>query len=248
MVRCPECGLPLQSLDLPCPVCLAAEEAPDAFLAHTYSKTLHNRQALRGRYGGLIQDVNAWLAEQPGLIDAWLTFHRGFGGEVTAITVTCAASGQPTTQALSLHRLPLTQGAVARRSRDLGTALNEWGHEHPDLAPVRQTVLQTAGVDLDCWVTASGPYVPALAPSARDHRPLWLRAVESTLRAVPYLLFCAALMSIVAVLGAIGGGDLWKVPTIIASLLLGATYGSAILVRRIGARNARGWLSTRGGG
>jgi hypothetical protein len=236
---CPGCGLVLQTLDLPCPACSdeSVEVPVDAWTVHEYSQTFRARHLVRPRPSKLVREMNTWLAAQPGVVDATLQLHPGFGGEISAATLTCIASSRPTPEVLSVHRIPLSRGAVAWSSSDLGLALNEWADHHPDLIRVRHGVRAQFGVEIDCWLVASGPY--ALDPGVCDPgRPssLWSQSLLTLLRVTPWFLLCAAFLAVVAVVGAVVGNGAWAVPTMIAATLFGLSTGSLLLSSWVSGR------------
>ncbi len=237
MVICPSCGLLLQTLDLPCPGCSDPVEGLPPGVAstlHEYSKTFTARHLVRPNVDRTLDEINAWLATQPGLRDAWPTVHRGYGAEVRAVTMTCLASSEPVAETMSLHRIAMARGSVAWGSKDLGLALNEWAEQHPDLLRVRHGVRSHAGIDMECWVVASGPYRPAyIAPVVGS---VWQRGLLTVLRVAPILFACSALLSLVAVAGALAGNGYWALPTVVSILLLAASIGSAMGARSLASR------------
>lgn len=196
---CPECGLVLQTLDLPCPACGPefGEPQADCWTLHEYSKTFKTRHLYRPALDGFVSELNAWLESQPGLVSVIPLIHRDRHGVVSGVTLTCKASSRPVDGVFRLHRM-LLAGTLGIRRRELGTVLNEWGDKHPDLVRVGHQVLSSAGVPLECWLLSFGSRSsPSAADGAQAGGPVRFPLAFRTLVALLFFMF--VLLAIAAV-------------------------------------------------
>ena len=160
VVSCPHCGLVLQTLDLPCPVCSQSSPVDENdWTLHEYSKTFETRHLFRPKTDAFAAELNAWLAEQPGLVRVAPIIHFDSHGVVRGATLTCTASSRPALESFRLFRLPLRR-FIGRPRKDIGKDLNRWADEHPDLTRVGHQVMKSYGVPVECWVLARGPLLP----------------------------------------------------------------------------------------
>lgn len=196
---CPDCGLVLQTLDLPCPVCGPdrQELAAHSWTLHEFSKTFRTRHLIRPVLDHFVSELNRWMANEPGLASVSPLVHRDRHGVVSGVTLTCKASSEPVDGVFRLHRL-LLAGALGLHRRELGVVLNEWNDSHPDLTRVGHQVLSSAGVPLECWLLSFGPRSSSSAeadgtPRSPVRFPLAFRSV------VAVLFFLFVLLSVAAV-------------------------------------------------
>ena len=155
---CPECGLILQTLDLPCPVCapIPTDAPPDSWTLHEFSKTFKTRHLYRPVPDQFIVELNHWMTSEPGLCHVTPLIHRDRHGAVSGMTLTCTASSRRVDGVFQVHRM-LLASALGLHRRELGVVLNEWSDAHPDLTRVSHQVLSSAGVPLECWLLSFGP-------------------------------------------------------------------------------------------
>jgi hypothetical protein len=166
MERCADCGAPLQTVDLPCPVCEEPGGVPLA--AHRYSRTFRCGWAFRPNIAGFVYDVNQWLYEQRGVHDVQPLLHRSVDG-VSGVTLDCDASELDAPYVFHLDHVPLiNRSIVATGRRDPGEALNAWREAHPASTAVWTNVGGGGGSGLpaDCWLLAVTPRAEASAPIA----------------------------------------------------------------------------------
>ena len=224
MITCPHCGLVLQTLDLPCPACVDPSPNPDfdPWTLHEFSQSFRTRHLVRPRTDAFVAELNAWLANQPGLVHVAPIIHRDHHGTVSGATLTCVASSRPATETFRFFRLPLLHHPWGVRRKDLGEVLNWWTDEYPDYTRASHQVISSSGVPIECWLLSKGPPafdgMTAAAPSARVSRPplgdAW--TVFSLLAVLPILI---------TISGAIGvaiNAPTWVALTIIPGSLLGA--------------------------
>ncbi len=162
MVSCPDCRLVLQTLDLPCPVCLPTAEPieADAWLLHEYSKSFSARHGSRTHTDRFVEGLNAWLAVQPGLLQVTPSIDFDHGGVVRGATFTCLASSRPVAHGFRLYRLGTRRKLIGTRPFDVGCGLNAWSDAHPDQTRVWHQVLRCDGTPVECWLLAMGLPVP----------------------------------------------------------------------------------------
>ena len=232
-VLCPECGLILQTLDLPCPACVGQplHDEVDGWTLHEYSKTFHNRRRYTPDPDALIAELNYWMATQPGLVGVAPLIHRDRQGAVKGVTLTCTASSRPAVLVFRFHRIKLA-GSLGFKRQDLGAALNDWHDKNPTFERVHHIVLTSAGVPMECWVLSAGRRSevetgndPGQAPPVRLSRAVRLPAAA--------LLWMVALGVVGAPLQAsLGTVGSWL--SVFAASLLTATVW--VLVERRAAR------------
>lgn len=159
MAACPDCGLILQTLDLPCPVCAQAPDAPvvDGWTLHEFSKSFRAHYLIRPKTDKFLDGLNQWLAREPGLVNVIPRVHRSRRGDLKGATLTCIASAEPQDHCFRIFRIPMLKGHLGVRSRDLGEVLNEWAETHPALKRMNDQVWAPFGVPTECWLTAVGP-------------------------------------------------------------------------------------------
>jgi len=170
--RCPDCGSPLQTLDLPCPLCAFHDETSKD-LHHTFSKTFEIRTAYRYRPEELVQKVNAFLWEQHTLDRLSTTFHRDRQGLVGGMTLTCVAGPEPVPVAFQFERIRLVTGdLLARKRQDVGVALNDWAEKNPSFRLANTWVISIHGRSVEVWVLyATRRQTPIQTLSANEPSP-----------------------------------------------------------------------------
>ena len=94
VLHCPDCGSPIQTLDLPCPVCMLYV-VPDTRRPHKYSKTFEQRTAYRYRPDDFVASINVWLCEQRTLERLGADILLDRQGLVRGVTLHCTALGAP---------------------------------------------------------------------------------------------------------------------------------------------------------
>ena len=157
VLHCPDCGSPIQTLDLPCPVCLAQESADE--LKHAFSKTFENRTAYSYRPNEFITKLNLWLIEQRTLERLGTTIHLDRQGLVRGVTLHCTAGSGPAPAAFQFDRIPLTKGTLfPRKHQDLGQALNAWSDAHPHFQRLNSWVMSMNGRPVETWVLFAMPW------------------------------------------------------------------------------------------
>jgi hypothetical protein len=223
VVSCPDCGLVLQTLDLPCPACSAPRLEFDEtdWTLHEYSKTFQTRHLVRPKTDAFVAQLNLWLAEQPGLVHVAPIIHFDNHGVARGATLTCTASSRPALETFQFFRLPLHR-FFGRPRKDIGSDLNRWADRHPDLTRVSHQVTKSYGVPVECWVLARGPAVPvpqALVPP-QEVKKGDIR-VATTGRVVVSILVFLALVATFMVIGAVTGTLVWTGPVTLVGALLG---------------------------
>jgi hypothetical protein len=150
--RCPECGSPLQTLDLPCPVCaFHGETSKD--LQHTFSKTFEIRTAYRYKPEELVEKVNTFLWLQHTVDRLSTTIHRDRQGLVKGMTLTCVAGSEPASTAFQFARIRLVTGDfLPRKRQDVGVALNDWMESHPSFRLANTWTISMNGRPVEVWV------------------------------------------------------------------------------------------------
>jgi hypothetical protein len=161
VLSCPECGLVLQTLDLPCPVCAQVDTSPlhdaDLQTLHRFAKSFRTRHWLAPRPDGLIEKLNAWLSAEPGLVHVHPQLHRDHHDVVSGATVDCYASSLDPGYAFRFDRINLLQGKLGMGSRDAGAMLNDWAEHHPQRTQLGHTVFARNGRPTECWLVSRGP-------------------------------------------------------------------------------------------
>src|SRR2546429_2129557 len=92
---CPDCGMLLQTLDLPCPRCSGREQWSEP-ATHRYSKTFHYKWRPYGyQPERVVEELNGWLETQPGLQQLTMSIHVAPGPVIRGVTLNCTASDEP---------------------------------------------------------------------------------------------------------------------------------------------------------
>lgn len=152
MERCPDCGSPLQTLDLPCPVCTFHDETGQD-LHHTFSKTFEIRTAYSYKPDELVHMVNAFLWQQHTLERLSANIHLDRQGLVRGMTVHCVAGPEPVPAAFQFARIRCVTGDLLPRKRqDVGVTLNNWAESHPSYRRVNNWVISMHGRAVEVWV------------------------------------------------------------------------------------------------
>jgi hypothetical protein len=166
VLRCPQCGSLLQTLDLPCPVCVAEVAPPPDDLKHTFSKTFQNRTAYQYRPDAFVTTLNRWLMEQRTLERLGVNIHLDRQALVRGVTLDCTSGSEPATAAFQFARIPSAKGIVfARNHQDLGQALNAWVEMHPHFRRLNNWVMSMNGRPVETWLLYAMPRVVADAES-----------------------------------------------------------------------------------
>jgi hypothetical protein len=170
--RCADCGSPLQTLDLPCPVCVAAQEEART-LRHRFSKTFEIRTAYSYKPDELLHNVNSFLWTQSTVDQMSAHVHLDRQGFVRGITCHCVAGVELVPAAFQFARLRLVKGDLfVRRRQDVGTALNDWADQHPSFRKVNSWVISSHGRATEVWVLYLTPRSrPIDAPAPSDPVP-----------------------------------------------------------------------------
>jgi hypothetical protein len=149
---CPQCGTPIQTLDLPCPVCASHEQERDE-LRHGFSKTFEIRTAYSYKPETLVQNVNAFLWQQHTVDRLSANLHLDRQALVRGVTLHCVAGIQPVYAAFQFTRIRLAEGyLLPRKRRDVGTALNDWAESHPSFRRVNHWVISSNGRPVEVWL------------------------------------------------------------------------------------------------
>jgi hypothetical protein len=196
------------------------QPAQHGWTLHEFSKTFRTRHLVRPDTDRFVEELNSWMATQPGLVRVAPIIHRDRYGTVRSATLTCYASSAPAVDTFRFFRLPLLIGKTGWKHRDLGEVLNGWADEHPDYKRVWHAVLSSAGVPTECWVLSVGP--PPLPVPSKPKSPRFRGAVlRRRFGAVMLFAVVVALMAVVEeathTAGALGG------LTLLASLLVTGT-------------------------
>lgn len=147
---CPDCGAPIQTLDLPCPFCVV--EQADRPVVTQYSKTFdYKPKPFVYQPEMFAVRVNDWLSEQFGLthVTASISFVLG---QIQTVTVNCTASSQAVSPQVRLERVPLPAGFLGRNRLSAGEALNTWADQHPDRRRLNYWTPLSRGVPIDMWI------------------------------------------------------------------------------------------------
>jgi hypothetical protein len=125
-----------------------------------------------------VTKVNAWLAEEPGVVHISPVLHRDHHGTVSGMTLTCFASSRDPDYRLRFDRIALL-GRFGLRSRDVGETLNAWTEQHPLRTRVTHQVFARMGQPTECWLLSKGPRDdgPVQHTPPRFRLSVWLHAV-----------------------------------------------------------------------
>jgi hypothetical protein len=157
VLKCPDCDAPIQTLDLPCPVCVE-RAARGNDLEHAFSKTFEIRTAYRYHPDELVQNVNRFLWDERGLRRLGAHVHLDRQGLVGGITLHCVSGPEPSPSAVQFARVRLVDGSlVTRRRKDLGEALNGWSDENPAARRLNNWVITMNGRPVETWIMYATP-------------------------------------------------------------------------------------------
>jgi hypothetical protein len=149
-LTCPECGAPIQTLDLPCPSCPAEQESRP--VVTQYSKTFEYKpKPFVYQPDVFAEQVNRWLAEQVGLINVTMTISFLLA-RIQTVTVNCTASNQAATPRVRIERVSLPAGFLGRNRLSPGEALNTWADRHPDRRRLNYWTPLARGVPIELWI------------------------------------------------------------------------------------------------
>ena len=227
MVTCPSCGLVLQTLDLPCPACstTAGTARADAATLHEYSEAFTTHHWFRPEPGRFADELSAWLATQPGVVNVAPTLHFDSHGTVKGATLTCLASSRPVPFSLRIFFLPLLEGTLGWKRRELGKVLTDWNDAYPDYERVAHMTRTRMGQDTECWLVARGPAVQ-LSTRSEPHRSLGL-AIWGR-RFTAFSIFCMLVGVLMVVLTLTGTAH------VLGGLVLAvAIFATPVLTRRV---------------
>jgi hypothetical protein len=147
---CPQCGAPIQSLDLPCPYC-PDEPAPRPVVTQ-YSKTFEYKpKPFVYQPDIFAEQVNSWLAEQLGLINVTMTISFLLA-RIQSVTVNCTVSNQAAAPRVRIERVSLPAGFLGRNRLSPGEALNSWADRHPDRRRMNYWTPLARGVPIELWI------------------------------------------------------------------------------------------------
>ena len=233
VITCAHCGLVLQTLDLPCPVCSLSDQRPevDPWTLHEFSKSFRTRHLVRPEPNVFVSELNEWMANQVGLVHVAPVIHRDYHGEVSGATLTCTASSRPATEIFRFFRLPLLSKPWGLRPKPVGEALNDWPDRYPDHTRVTHLVISSSGVPIECWVLAKGPPLidgAAVWNTTKVYKPILGTAwtVFSMIAVLPIVITISAAIAVGI------HAPVWAGITIIPAFLLGGVFYFARRRRR----------------
>ena len=208
MESCPDCGLVLQTLDLPCPVCGPADGSPlrdaDLLTLHKYAKSFRTRHWFRPQPNRFVAAVNRWLDCQPGLAQVSWSLQRDHHGIASGLTLTCFASSRDPGCAFRFERISLLRGRLGLRSHDVGHVLNRWADVHPDREIVSHVAFSRMHQPTECWLLSKGPRdsTPPVTVEPSARLGVWLRALFA-------LALCVGIIILVAAAGSFTHTSQW---------------------------------------
>lgn len=150
-LRCEICGTPLQTLDLPCPLC-----DPIEITEHVTTIQNRHRGLFRNRPTRFVDDINEWLARQSGLLGLTFALSWDVATVVREITITYVVGHVDTEFDFRFDRVALTKDPLALFGRTtVGSALERWAAEHSDRQPVTHVAGESAGIPFELWILST---------------------------------------------------------------------------------------------
>ena len=159
MLRCPYCGSPIQTLDLPCAIC-ASNAQPTDELRHSYTRSFDTRGASRSRPEDFLAQINHWLFHEETLEELSVQMHTNEQGLVRAMTFSCIASSRRKPLAFQFDRVRLAQSTlIVRDPQDIARTLVAWSGAHPGVQRLNNWIVALNGRPLETWVLFASPRV-----------------------------------------------------------------------------------------
>jgi hypothetical protein len=151
-LRCPDCGCPLQSLDLPCPQCAVNESSLLEITTHSYSKSFEYRPGpFKYRPDEFAETINRWLADQKGLQNVTMAITL-YQVRIKTVTINCLGSNSPESLQFRLTRVPLNTGQIGRKLLPAGEALNNWMESNPNKRQITFWYVASGRVPFEVWL------------------------------------------------------------------------------------------------